>query len=198
MNRRFYKTIPLIGFVSTTLVVSTLFAQPPKNSGSLPQEGVVSPSNVSPQRGGANPFSGADRHDNRRRGGMGGMEGGRPAATSAAQIVKKRESLSDEERADLEKLRNTMRADGVEYLRKVQLPNGKYRYFYTRKAYEAWLKNQKPSTKEKKEMDDKKKRMQIQNLRKSYGTIAKKLGYKSEEAQDLLKEIRMLEKEYNS
>jgi squalene-hopene/tetraprenyl-beta-curcumene cyclase len=57
---------------------------------------------------------------------MGGMEGGRPAATSAAQIVKKRESLSDEERADLEKLRNTMLADGVEYLRKVQLPNGSF------------------------------------------------------------------------
>ena len=84
------------------------------------------------------------------------------------------------------------------FLDKVQLPNGKYRYFYTRKAYEAWLKNQKPSTKEQKEMADKKKRMQIQNLRKSYGTIAKKLGYKSEEAQRLLKEIRKLEKEYNS
>lgn len=126
MNRRFYKTIPLIGFVSTALVVSTLFAQPPKNNGSLPQEGVVSPSNVSPQRGGANPFSGADRPDNRRRGGMGGMEGGRPGATPAAQVVKKRESLSDEERADLEKLRNTMLADGVEYLRKVQLPNGSF------------------------------------------------------------------------
>lgn len=84
------------------------------------------------------------------------------------------------------------------FLDKVQLPNGKYRYFYTRKAYEAWLKNQKPSTKEQKEMADKKKRMQIQNLRKSYGTIAKKLGYKSEEAQGLLKEIRELEKDYYS
>jgi len=84
------------------------------------------------------------------------------------------------------------------FLDKVQLPNGKYRYFYTRKAYEAWLKNQKPSTKEQKEMTDKKKRMQIQNLRKSYGAIVKKLGYKSEEAQDLLKEIRELEKDYYS
>ena len=84
------------------------------------------------------------------------------------------------------------------FLDKVQLPNGKYRYFYTRKAYEAWLANQKPSTKEQKEMTDKKKRMQIQNLRKTFATVAKKLGYKSEEAQGLLKEIRALEKEYNS
>lgn len=43
------------------------------------------------------------------------------------------------------------------FLDKVQLPNGKYRYFYTRKAYEAWLKNQKPTIKEQKEMADKKK-----------------------------------------
>lgn len=84
------------------------------------------------------------------------------------------------------------------FLEKVELPNGKYRYFYTRKAYEAWLENQKPSTKEQKEMTDKKKRMQIQNLRKTFGSVAKKLGYKSTEAQELLKEIRELEKEYNS
>lgn len=84
------------------------------------------------------------------------------------------------------------------FLDKVQLPNGKYRYFYTRKAYEAWLKNQKPMTKEQKEMADKKKRMRIQNLRKTFATVAKKLGYKSKEAQDLLKEIRELEKDYYS
>ena len=84
------------------------------------------------------------------------------------------------------------------FLEKVKLPNGKHRYFYTRKAYDAWLKNQKSSTKEQKEMADKKKRMRIQNLRKTYGTITKKLGYKSEEAQGLLKKIRELEKEYNS
>lgn len=84
------------------------------------------------------------------------------------------------------------------FLEKVELPNGKYRYFYTRKAYEAWLENQKPSTKEQKEMTDKKKRMRIQNLRKTFATVAKKLGYKSEEAQGLLKEIRELEKEYGS
>ena len=84
------------------------------------------------------------------------------------------------------------------FLEKVELPNGKYRYFYTQKAYEAWLKNQKPSTKEQKEMADKKKHMQIQNLRKTYGAVAKKLGYKSKEAQGLLKEIRELEKDYYS
>lgn len=84
------------------------------------------------------------------------------------------------------------------FVEKVELPNGKYRYFYTRKAYETWLENQKPSTKEQKELSDKKKRMQIQNLRKTFATVAKKLGYKSEEAQRLLKEIRKLEKEYNS
>lgn len=47
-------------------------------------------------------------------------------------------------------------------------------------------------------MADKKKRMRIQNLRKTFATVAKKLGYKSEEAQGLLNEIRKLEKEYNS
>lgn len=84
------------------------------------------------------------------------------------------------------------------FVEKVELPNGKWRYFYTQKSYKAWLKNQKPSTKEQKEMTDKKKRKRIQNLRKSYGTIAKQFGYKSEEAQALLKKIRELEKEYNS
>lgn len=84
------------------------------------------------------------------------------------------------------------------FLEKVKLPNGKHRYFYTRKAYEAWLKNQKPSTKEQKEMTDKNKRMQIQNLRKTFASVSKKLGYKSEEAQGLLKKIRKLEKEYDS
>ncbi len=81
------------------------------------------------------------------------------------------------------------------FVEKVKLPNGKYRYFYTQKSYKAWLKNQQPS---KKETTDKKKRMEIQNLRKTFATVAKKLGYKSEEAQGLLKEIRKLEKEYNS
>jgi hypothetical protein len=32
--------------------------------------------------------------------------------------------------------------DSVLYYKKVKLPNGKYRYFYTRRAYEAYLKNQ--------------------------------------------------------
>ena len=84
------------------------------------------------------------------------------------------------------------------FLEKVKLPNGKYRYFYTQKSYKAWLENQKPSTKEQKELTDKKKRMRIQTLRKTFATVAKKMGYKSEEAQGLLKEIRKLEKEYNS
>ena len=78
------------------------------------------------------------------------------------------------------------------FLEKVKLPNGKYRYFYTRKAYEAWLKNQRTP---KKEMSEKKKRMQIQNLRKTFAIIAKKAGRNSEEAQALLKEIRELEKD---
>ena len=82
------------------------------------------------------------------------------------------------------------------FVEKVKLPNGKWRYFYTQKSYEAWLKNQQPQL--TKELTDKKKRMQIQNLRKTFSSVAKKLGYKSKEAQDLLKEIRMLEKEYNS
>lgn len=84
------------------------------------------------------------------------------------------------------------------FLEKVKLPNGKYRYFYTRKAYETWLENQKPSTKEQKELTDKKKRMRIQNLRKTFTSVAKKMGYKSKEAQELLKEIRDLEKDYYS
>lgn len=78
------------------------------------------------------------------------------------------------------------------FLEKVKLPNGKYRYFYTRKAYEAWLKNQQSP---KKEISEKKKRMQIQNLRKTFAIIAKKTGRNSEEAQALLKEIRELEKD---
>lgn len=78
------------------------------------------------------------------------------------------------------------------FLEKVKLSNGKYRYFYTRKAYEAWLKNQRTP---KKEMSEKKKRMQIQNLRKTFSIITKKTGRNSEEAQDLLKEIRELEKD---
>lgn len=78
------------------------------------------------------------------------------------------------------------------FIEKVKLPNGKYRYFYTRKAYEAWLKNQQSP---KKEMSEKKKRMQIQNLRKTFSIITKKTGRNSEEAQDLLKEIRELEKD---
>ena len=84
------------------------------------------------------------------------------------------------------------------FVEKVELPNGKWRYFYTQKSYKAWLENQKSSTKEQKEMADKKKRMRIQNLRKTFTSVAKKLGYKSEEAQGLLNEIRKLEKEYNS
>lgn len=31
------------------------------------------------------------------------------------------------------------------YFRKVKLPNGKTRYFYTEKAYQTWLKNQQPA-----------------------------------------------------
>ena len=78
------------------------------------------------------------------------------------------------------------------FLEKVKLPNGKHRYFYTRKAYEAWLKNQRTP---KKEMSEKKKRIQIQNFRKTFATITKKTGRNSEEAQALLKEIRELEKD---
>lgn len=44
-------------------------------------------------------------------------------------------------------------------------------------------------------MSEKKKRMQIQNLRKTFAIITKKTGRNSEEAQDLLKEIRELEKD---
>jgi len=84
------------------------------------------------------------------------------------------------------------------FVEKVELPNGKWRYFYTQKSYKAWVENQKLSTKEQKKMADKKKRMRIQNLRKTFATVAKKLGYKSKEAQDLLKEIRELEKDYYS
>lgn len=82
------------------------------------------------------------------------------------------------------------------FVEKVKLPNGKWRYFYTQKSYKAWLKNQQPRL--TKELTDKKKRMQIQNLRKTFGSVAKKLGYKSKEAQELLKEIRDLEKDYYS
>lgn len=82
------------------------------------------------------------------------------------------------------------------FVEKVELPNGKWRYFYTQKSYEAWLKNQQPRL--TKELTDKKKRMRIQSLRKTFGSVAKKLGYKSKEAQGLLKEIRELEKDYYS
>lgn len=81
------------------------------------------------------------------------------------------------------------------FVEKVKLPNGKWRYFYTQKSYKAWLKNQEPS---KKETTDKKKRMEIQNLRKTFAAVVKKYGVKSKEAQGLLKEIRDLEKDYYS
>ena len=81
------------------------------------------------------------------------------------------------------------------FVEKVKLPNGKWRYFYPQKSYTAWLKNQEPS---KKETTDKKKRMEIQNLRKTFAIVVKKNGVKSKEAQGLLKEIRELEKDYYS
>ncbi len=83
----------------------------------------------SPRGGSASPFGGAQRPDGvRRGGGRDGTTGGRPEAATAAQVVKKREKLSDEERTDLEALRKSMLADGVEYLRKVQLPNGSFSF----------------------------------------------------------------------
>lgn len=79
----------------------------------------------------------------------------------------------------------------VLYIRRVELPNGKWRYFYTTKAYEAWLNNQQPS---KEEQDEKKrKNIKIWNLRKTYMSAVKETGYRSKESRRLLNEIHDLE-----
>lgn len=123
MNNQNYKNIPLVGFVSTLLLVSTSFAQTTENAASQPRRGGVSVRGESPQGGADAAFAGQGRPDGQRRGGMGG---GHPEMAPAAAVVKMREKLSEEERSDLEKLRKKMLADGVEYLRKLQLPNGSF------------------------------------------------------------------------
>lgn len=75
------------------------------------------------------------------------------------------------------------------YFRKVKLPNGKTRYFYTEKAYQIWLENQDST---KKEERDKQKRARIRTLQKTYISVVKKLGPNSKEAQGLLKKIEAL------
>ena len=99
MKKIFRNIIPLAGYVAAFLCAPLLTAQ---------------------DHGLQKPVTGVGGHAN---------SGGPPAGVSsgsAAQIVKMRETLAEEERADLEALRVKMIADGVEYLRKVQLPSGSF------------------------------------------------------------------------
>lgn len=75
------------------------------------------------------------------------------------------------------------------YFRKVKLPNGKTRYFYTEKAYQAWLKNQRPAKDKEKQ---KEKAAKIMKLQKRYKIVAEKRGTDSEAAKKILKELRTL------
>lgn len=75
------------------------------------------------------------------------------------------------------------------YFRKVKLPNGKTRYFYTEKAYQAWLKNQQPAKDKEKQ---KEKAAKIMKLQKRYKIVAEKRGTDSEAAKKILKELRAL------
>lgn len=119
-------TIPVIGFFTLVFSTSLLFAQDMDASMAGSHNGGREAVGESPLRGDGGPFGGGKRPDGtgRPRRGDGAPE--RPDDAPAAPVVKMREKLSDEERADLETLRKKALADGVEYLRKVQLPTGSF------------------------------------------------------------------------
>lgn len=133
MKTNMRRLVVLIGFLSTVLSISTLMAQ---DRGAIatgsPRGGRPDAEGV--RRGGGNPFADGKRPDGvkgvegrKEFGGRGaGGRGAGDANGARAVAVKMREKLSDAERGDLESLRRKMLADGIEYLRKVQLPNGSF------------------------------------------------------------------------
>ena len=132
MRRIKWNIIPFMGLFVVILSTAAVVVQGADDTTPITRKGGAPTAGATPRGGNDAPTSPDARSDaggrEQRRGDAqrGGRGYGRSETAPSAPVAKMREKLSDEERADLEALRKKALADGVEYLRKVQLPTGSF------------------------------------------------------------------------